>query len=239
MDKNICIVVSSKKTAEECSDFINRIEETCGTPARCIFTTNDGVMGLSKLYGTMIGSEAIDSDIVIFMHDDVEPLRSGWGKEIVRLFNKHKDYGIIGIAGSAEFNDECAWWRNKRIYGQVLHKDEKTGRSWLSAFSPLLDKDLQEVCVIDGLFIAVNRKRISKNFDDELDHFDFYDIDFCLANYIDGKCKIGVTTNLRFMHKSVGSLSKEWYENREVIRKKYGKYFPIEVHDKKEKHVVE
>ena len=88
---------------------------------------------------------------------------------------------------------------------------------------------MEEVCVIDGLFMAINRKRISKNFDDKLKGFNFYDIDFCLANYIDGKCKIGVTTNIRLAHKSVGELSDNWYENRDIIREKYGKYFPIKI----------
>ena len=67
------------------------------------------------------------------------------------------------------------------------------------------------------------------NFDDTLKGFNFYDIDFCLANYIDGKCKIGVTTNIRLAHKSVGELSDNWYENRDIIREKYGKYFPIKI----------
>ena len=208
MAKEICVVVSSRKSGSECDEFITMLKETCGTPAKFVFVTNDGLMGLSELYGSMLENTSIDSDIMIFMHDDVVPLRHGWGKEVVRLFNKHREYGIIGVAGSSEFNNECAWWRNKRIYGQVLHKNEKTGQSWLTAFSPLLDKDLQEVCVIDGLFMAVNRKKVSKNFDESLNYFDFYDIDFCLANYLDGKCKIGYTTNLRFMNKSIGELSE-------------------------------
>lgn len=235
MAKEICVVVSSRKSGSECDEFITMLKETCGTPAKFVFVTNDGLMGLSELYGSMLENTSIDSDIMIFMHDDVVPLRHGWGKEVVRLFNKHREYGIIGVAGSSEFNNECAWWRNKRIYGQVLHKNEKTGQSWLTAFSPLLDKDLQEVCVIDGLFMAINRKKVSKNFDESLNYFDFYDIDFCLANYLDGKCKIGVTTNLRFMHKSIGELSENWFTNREIIRKKYGKHFPISVETKEEK----
>lgn len=110
MAKEICVVVSSRKSGSECDEFITMLKETCGTPAKFVFVTNDGLMGLSELYGSMLENTSIDSDIMIFMHDDVVPLRHGWGKEVVRLFNKHREYGIIGVAGSSEFNNECAWW---------------------------------------------------------------------------------------------------------------------------------
>lgn len=235
-NKEITIIISSRKNGEDCEDFIDQIKNSCGVPAKVVFVTNDGAMGLSELYANMLNSVNVDSEIMLFIHDDVEFLKPNWGKEIVRLFNTHKEYGIIGVAGSAEFGDEnsrgqAAWWRYEgSIYGQVLHKHG--GKSWLTAFSPLLEKDLQEVCVIDGLFMAVNRKRISKNFDPEVKDFDFYDIDFCLANYIDGKCKIGVTTNIRMAHKSIGELSDKWYFNRAQVIKKYSKYLPIKVKEK-------
>ena len=46
-----------------------------------------------------------------------------------------------------------------------------------------------------------------------------YDIDFCLSNYIDGKTKIGVTTNIRLAHNSVGEL-KDNYVKGLLSRKK-------------------
>jgi hypothetical protein len=175
----------------------------------------------------MMMNEQIESDIIVFCHDDIEFLKKGWGEELIRLFSKNKNYGIIGVAGSAEFDERGAWWNYSKKFGQVLHKHD--GKSWLTAFSPLLNKDLEEVCVIDGLFIAVKRSRITKNFDPDLPGFNFYDIDFCLANFIDGKTKIGVTTNIRLAHKSIGELNKNWYDNREIINKKYEDYFPIKV----------
>lgn len=229
--KDITIVISSRKQGDECEDFITQIKDTCGIPAKVVFVTNDGAMGLSELYAGMLINKNITSDIIIFCHDDIEFLRNGWGKEIVRLFNKNKEYGIIGVAGSAQFDQNGAWWNYEKRYGQVLHKSN--GKSWLTAFSPLLDKDLEEVCVIDGLFMAFNRRRISKNFDPELPSFHMYDIDVCLANYLDGKCKIGVTTNIRLAHHSVGGLNDDWYKNRDIIIKKYGKYFPINISKQK------
>lgn len=227
MDNSIAVVVCSRENSEQKKDFIQHIKDTCGCNAHVFFLINQDGVGLTQIYEDMIKSDKVDSNVIIFIHDDIEFLKKGWGAEILRLFNKHKDYGIIGVAGSAQFDDNGAWWQYNKKYGQVLHRHD--GKSWLTAFSPLLDHDLQEVCVIDGLFMAVHKKRISKNFDPEVKGFNFYDIDFCLANYIDGKTKIGVTTNIRIAHNSVGEMKPEWYTNRDQINEKYKDYYPIDL----------
>lgn len=175
----------------------------------------------------MTVNEEIETNIIVYIHDDIEFLRKGWGKEVLRLFNENEKYGIIGVAGSAQFDENGAWWNYEKKFGQVLHRWE--GKSWLTAFSPLLDKDLQEVAVIDGLFIAIHKKRISENFSREIESFDFYDIHFCLSNLLKKKCKIGVTTNIRVAHNSIGKLKDSWYKNREIINEKFGRKFPIDI----------
>lgn len=224
----ITCVVSSRYTDKEKESFLENIKNTCLCSINIFFITNDGSKSLSELYNEMV--EKSENDIIVFIHDDIEFLKGGWGKDIIELFNKHQDYGIIGIAGSADFEDHCAWWRCSKKYGQVLHRHD--GRSWLSAFSPLLKEDLQEVCVIDGLFMAVHKKRISKNFDKEFNGFNHYDTSFCISNFIDGKCKIGVTTKLRVAHNSIGETKPNWFENKELLLKKYGEYFPFDIEKK-------
>lgn len=223
MEEKISIIVSSRNTSEEKKDFIQMISDTCGCFADIIFITNNGGAALSKVYHDYL--EVAQNNIVVLLHDDIEFLRKGWGAEVLKLFNENKEYGIIGVAGSAEFDSRGAWWNYEHKFGQVLHRHN--GQSWLTEFSPLLDKDLEEVCVIDGLFMAVNKERISSSFDENLEGFNFYDIDFCLSNFIDGKCKIGVTTNIRLAHNSIGETKGNWYENKEKINEKYKKYYPI------------
>ena len=93
---------------------------------------------------------------------------------------------------------------------------------------------MEEVCVVDGLFIAVQVERISHLFDESY-KFNYYDIAFCLSNFLEGKTKIGVTTNIRIAHNSIGELKQEWYDNREKIRMQFGDFFPIELNVKKRK----
>jgi hypothetical protein len=227
MENKITVIFCSKKNGEEHKNFIEHIQNSSECDLNVICVHNPDGLSLSKIYADMTTNEQIDTNIIVFIHDDIEFLRKGWGKEILRLFNKYDEYGIIGVAGSAQFDEKAAWWNYEKKYGQVLHRWE--GKSWLTAFSPLLDKDLQEVVVIDGLFIALHKKRISENFSRELTHFDFYDIYFCLANYLSKKCKIGVTTNIRIAHNSIGKLRDSWYKNREIIIEKFGNKFPIDL----------
>ena len=232
MEDKITVIFCSKKKGEENKDFIDHIKETCGCDLNVICVHNPDGISISKIYADMTVNEEIETNIIVYIHDDIEFLRKGWGKEVLRLFNENEKYGIIGVAGSAQFDENGAWWNYEKKFGQVLHRWE--GKSWLTAFSPLLDKDLQEVAVIDGLFIAIHKKRITENFSRELLLFDFYDIYFCLANYLSKKCKIGVTTNIRIAHNSIGKLRDSWHKNKEIVNEKFGKYFPIDVEkDKK------
>ena len=227
MENKIAVVVCSKKTTEENKGFIEHIKETCGCDTHVYMIHNPDGVSISKIYADMLTNKEIDSNIIVFIHDDIEFLRKGWGEEVLRLFNENNEYGIIGIAGSAQFDENAAWWNYEKKFGQVLHRS--AGKSWLTAFSPLLDKDLQEVVVIDGLFMAVHKQRIAENFNREILNFDFYDIYFCLSNWEAKKCKIGVTTNIRVAHNSVGKLKPSWYENREITNERFRKYFPIDV----------
>ena len=182
MEDKITVIFCSKKNGEENKGFIDHIKETCGCDLNVICVHNPDGISISKIYADMTVNEEIETNIIVYIHDDIEFLRKGWGKEILRLFNENEKYGIIGVAGSAQFDENGAWWNYEKKFGQVLHRWE--GKSWLTAFSPLLDKDLQEVAVIDGLFIAIHKKRISENFSREIESFDFYDIHFCVTNLL-------------------------------------------------------
>lgn len=226
MDKGIeiTVVVSSKKDSNESMSLLQNINESIGVSCNIMYIQNNGV-SLTTVYQDAM--EKSSTDIVVFVHDDIEFLRSGWGIELLRMFNEHKEYGIIGVAGSAEFDSNAMWWNYNKKYGQVLHRSE--GKSWLTSFSPLLKQDLAEVCVIDGLFMAVHKKRISKGFSKDVEGFNFYDIDFCLSNFLDKKTKIGVTTHIRMAHNSVGALSENWFKNKEIINNKFKENYPISI----------
>ena len=227
--EKITIVTCSRNKKEEKKDFLEHLEYTCGIDNEIIFIENSEGKSLTSIYSEMI--EKCDTEIILFIHDDIDFLSPNWGKEIYHLFDENKDYGIIGVAGSGEFDSNCAWWNYKDKYGQVLHR--KDGKSWLTTFSDRLKEDLVEVCVIDGLFMAVHKNRITQNFDTDFQGFNHYDTSFCIDNYLDGECKIGVTTNIRVAHNSIGETKIEWFVNKNLLNEKYSEYFPIKIKRKK------
>lgn len=223
--ENKLTVVYCTRDINAKADYAQHLKDTCGCECEVNAIENPDGVSLSKIYNKTM-NECKD-DIIVFIHDDIEFMKKGWGKSLLRMFDENPEYGVIGVAGSAQFDNNAAWWNYKKRFGQVLHR--KDGNAWLTAFSPLLDKDLQEVVVIDGLFMAIHRQRANNYFDPELTGFNFYDINFCLGNYRDKACKIGVTTNIRIAHNSIGELKDNWYQNKDIINERYQDLYPIDI----------
>lgn len=223
--ENKLTIVYCTKDKDKRPDYVEHLRSTSGCECEVMAISNPDGISLSWIYNKTM--DECSTDIIVFVHDDIEFMKKGWGKEILRMFNENPEYGVIGVAGSAQFDQNAAWWNYKKKFGQVLHR--KDGNSWLTPFSPLLEQDLQEVVVIDGLFMAINKQRAHNCFDKELLGFNFYDINFCLANYREKTCKIGVTTNIRIAHNSVGELKENWYSNKEIINERYKDLYPIDI----------
>ena len=96
---------------------------------------------------------------------------------------------------------------------------------------------MTEVAVVDGVFLACVKSRLGATFDDSIDEFHFYDIDFCVANFLSKKCKIGVTDRISVMHLSLGMTNEQWKANGLKIIEKYKTNLPIRVltHDYKKR----
>ena len=229
MENKIKVVVSSREKPEDKDDFITNVADTCGCECDIEYEYNPDGNSLTTIYNHYIKPQKNSSNIVVFIHDDIEFLRYGWGTRLIELFNNHPDYGIIGVAGAAQYDEKGMWWNYEKKYGQVLHR--QNGKSWLTTFSPLLNKDLEEVCVVDGIFIAVKTDRISKPFDEDFKGFNHYDTSFCIANYLDAETRIGVTTDIRIAHNSIGETKQNFFDNLVLLNEKYHEYYPIDVEE--------
>lgn len=180
---------------------------------------------LTKFYNK--GLEESKFDIVIFCHDDIILDTKQIANKITKLFDKNPEYGIIGVAGSKYLASSGVWWEDRgKMYGRVSHTHE--GKTWLSAYSDDLGQDLEEVVVVDGLFFAVNKTRIKEQFNDKVNGFHFYDVDFCFRNHIAG-VKVGVTTTIKITHKSIGMTNQQWEDNRKQFSETYVEQLPIKL----------
>jgi len=166
-------------------------------------------------------------DIVVFCHDDLTIETKSWGHKLIKQFNRNPEFGIIGVAGSKHLPITGRWWDDKKkMYGRVKHTND--GKSWLSAYSPDQGHRLEEVVNVDGVFFAIHRDRIKTYFDESVEGFHFYDVDFSFNNHMAG-CKVGVTTIIRINHQSIGVTNDEWEDNRKIFAEKYKDKLPVKI----------
>lgn len=206
-------------------EFIEYLIKSSGfKKTKVIEKINPGTKSLSQIYNEII--EESDTDIVILCHDDIYFDTNAWFPKIKDHFEK-SDYGIIGVAGTRYMPKSGMWWEDrKKMIGIVNH--ESGGKKWESKYSESFGNNIEPSVVVDGLFIAVHKKRIKKNFNDSFEGFHFYDIPFCFDNYLEG-VKIGVITNIRITHKSIGQTNEQWEKNRQKFEEIYESNLPVKL----------
>jgi glycosyltransferase involved in cell wall biosynthesis len=211
-------------TREHNEELINYYRKSCGGAKgiEVIEKVNNGEKSLTQVYNEIL--KEAKNDIIVFCHDDLEFDTKNWGEKIIKIFNKNPEYGIIGIAGTTDLIDGRWWTMKESMTGIVSHKHE--GKKWTNTYSPDQGNKLKEVVVLDGLFFVVDRKKIKSNFDEEFNGFHFYEIPFCLQNYLEG-VKLGVTTQVRVTHMSIGQTNQQWEDNKIKFEDKYGSHLPI------------
>ena len=207
-------------------DFTEYLKKSCGNPKiQVIEKVNNGEKSLSQVYNEIISESS--NDIVVLCHDDIYFDTKNWGEKLKKIFERNPEYSIIGVAGSTYLPKSGMWWEDKsKMIGIVNHEHE--GKKWESKYSDSLQNNVKEAVIVDGLFICLDKTKIKKNFDESVIGFHFYDVNFCFQNYIES-CKIGVITNIRVTHKSIGMTNDKWEENRVIFSEKYSDFLPSKI----------
>ncbi len=224
MSKNnevVSVVISTRNIDDE---YLKHVEKMFSHPkTEILIYENDGVNSLTEIYN--IGLKESKNDIVVFMHDDLILETPNMTPTIVKLFEKHSNYGIIGIAGTDNLTSGM-WWQNRQnMFGVVGHIHE--GKRHVNHYSKGVFNDvLKDVVIVDGLFFMVRKSLLKKEFNEEFKGFHFYDISFCVENFLEG-VKIGLTTKFGVTHKSVGATNKQWEKNKLFFEALYGYKLPL------------
>ncbi len=209
-------------------EFKEHLLKTCSLKnVQVIEKVNNGEKSLSQVYNEIITES--ENDIIVLCHDDIEFDTNKWGEKLLKNFNKNPDYGILGLAGSKYLNTSAKWWEvQQTMYGIVNHKHN--GKKWESTYSRNLNNEIEEVALVDGLFITFDKTKIKHKFDETIKGFHFYDLGFCIPNYLD-EVNIGVMFNIRVTHLSIGQTNQIWENNRIEFSKKYSDSLPIDITD--------
>lgn len=231
--KNISIVISSHLSKEENDKFTQHLKNTIGIKDyQILIYENFNQYSLTELYN--IGLNESKYDIVLFIHNDIFFNSKNWGKILLSKFNK-SDYGILGIAGTTNLNEDGIWWSDSsKMIGIVNHKHNN--KTFESKYSNSYGKDIIDVVAVDGLFIGVNKNKIQKGFVEDFKGFHYYDISFCIENYLKG-VKLGILFDINITHNSIGETNDEFQKNRLKFTAKYDKNLPINLNVKEIKDV--
>jgi len=207
-------------------ELISYFKKSSGNPkVQIIEKINNGEKNLSQVYNEIISES--DNDIIVLCHDDIYFDTNNWSGKLVKLFDKNPEYGILGMAGTTHMPISGTWWDDRsKMYGIVNHESE--GKKWESRYSNSFENSIKSVVVVDGVFIAIHKKRIKELFDETVDGFHMYDINFCFKNFL-SDVNVGVLTNIRITHKSIGMTNDQWEKNKNLFVDKYKNYLPAKV----------
>lgn len=225
MSKNktpLTVVVSTRKYDQKYYDHIKKMFSHDKT--EILIYENNNEKSLSVLYNEAL--EVAKNEIVVFIHDDLIIETTNVTSKIHKLFDTHLEYGIIGVAGTDNLTSGMWWEQKENMQGQVKHQnDEKT---WRNEYSKTFGDSLKEVVIIDGLFMVIHKGRIKHNFDEDFSGFHFYDLPICVNNHKDN-IKIGVTTKIKLIHKSIGQTNNKWVKGKYQFESKYGDLLPLTI----------
>jgi hypothetical protein len=221
--KKISVVFSTRTLDEEYLEHI-KITSGLGNKIEILPFVNNSEKSLTEIYNE--GLAKAKNDIVVFCHDDLIFNIENWAVAIGDHFTRNLGFGILGIAGTNKLVDGRWWTLKEHMHGIVNHTDGK--KVWTSDYSKPQGIGLKRMVVLDGLLIAVHKKRIKSNFDENVKGFHFYDLNFCMDNFLQG-VKIGVMTNVRVTHLSIGETNDLWEENKLQFEEKYKDKLPIEI----------
>ena len=151
----ITVAFSTRKIDPQ---FIELLKRTSGIKNLEVLPfENNGEYSLTQVYNMVLTQSS--NDIVVLCHDDLYFDSNNWAQKVVNHFKRNEDYGILGVAGSTKLPKSGMWWEDRsKMKGIVNH--ESGGKKWESKYSPSKGNEIEDVVLVDGLFIAAHKEII-------------------------------------------------------------------------------
>ncbi len=157
------------------------------------------------------GIQAARYDYIAVIHNDVVILEKGWLEKIVSFMRADPKIGIAGLAGRKEiYKTGCV---NEASLKHNLQNED---------LNPPMDKDVEEVAVLDGLCFVMSRQLLAriKGLDETYGYMHCYDLDISLQS-IDAGFR-NVVVKVEAMHIGNGGMTRRMREYKEVVKDDYG-----------------
>jgi len=165
-----------------------------------------------------------DDDIIIFCHDDIQPLLSP--SQLTKLLTdeliltNEPRMGFVGPAGTTSLEKDAIWW-NQDNWKAWKHRGMVYHGETLSKSTGTYYGSNGQVVVLDGLFLSIKYSTLKYISLDKPEYFnglwDFYDIYYTYQAHT--KKFVNKVINLPILHRSRGELvgRDSWHKNREAF----------------------
>jgi hypothetical protein len=201
-------VIICSVDSELLTGVTSNIKSTIGVPYELIAIDNrNSNKGICRIYNE--AAEKAIYEVLCFIHEDVTLLTNNWGQKIINCISQ-PNIGLVGLSGSVYKSKYPGTWSacHSSFY-RISNIKYDT-----------LNDIFSEVAVIDGCFMAVNKKVFNKiKFDEQLLGFHGYDLDLSLN--IGVNKSVVVIDGLDFNHLSGGILNSDWFNSSIYIHKKW------------------
>lgn len=168
-ENKICFItcVNNKDEYDRCIYSIKQLNVPQGFDIELISITN----ATSMTMGYNKAMNQTDAKYKVYLHQDTFIINKDLIYNFLDIFNKDKNIGIIGFAGSKYIPNNGIWWESNENYGKVY--DSCTGVMRELVFNEV-NNNFEEVQCIDG-FMMITQYDIDWQ-EDIFDGWHFYDI---------------------------------------------------------------
>lgn len=210
--------------------FEQNISATTGVPFEIIRINNTAnAYSICSAYNE--GAVKAIYPLLCFAHEDIEMQTMNWGGIVSDLFNKNKDLGLLGIAGTGykPLSPSGWWYENANpdfFFTNYIQSDKKRGKAELMYSNPE-NKKLSAVVCVDGLWFCTRRDiALELKFDDHMfKGFHCYDVDYSLGVF--QRYKVAVSYEVLIKHYSEGSLNRQWVNDTLKLYEKWKHVLPL------------
>lgn len=157
----------------------------------------------------------------VYLHQNVCILNKSFISDIIDLFQKHDELGMLGVAGAAKLSKSGVWWNSPELYGKVIQ--ERGGKLTLLKWREVKE-EYKSVNAIDGL-IMITQYDVPWR-EDIFKKWHFYDVSQCMefirAGYIVGIPKqIQPWCEHGWTMKDDGKGKGNYHEERKIFLQEY------------------
>ena len=161
---------NNRRDFEEMLYYLRRLHQPPGVNVE-LWEIHDAASMCAGYNHAMASSQA---KYRVYLHQDVRILNRWFLYDLIRLFRRNPDVGLVGMVGAKEVDATGIMWRKPR-YGNLLdalldHVDDCFHNH---TFLPYPDKEGVRVSLVDGLLLATQYDIPWR--EDLFDGWDFYD----------------------------------------------------------------